>query len=95
MMDQAQKAVVVQLFTQDAEQDLMVNGVEIGGQIALDEPARPLPRRLDGLERSTASAVGTETVRQWAELRFVIGFEDGANDFLEEFVLPGGDAEWA
>ena len=72
VLDQAQKPVIVQAFPEDGTENLWVDFIEAAGDIALDEPARPIPRVLDRVEGGMAPSVGTETVGVVAKLRLVV-----------------------
>jgi len=75
--------------------DLSLSGsdMEASGAIALHTPARASPRGLDLLQGGAASSTGAEPAGVFAHLRFVVRFQNGAHDFLQELLLPGGQSE--
>ena len=59
---QAQKPAIVDLLAEYPEHDRMVEGPEIVGDVALNEPVRPGPRVSDLAECRMTPLAGTETV---------------------------------
>jgi hypothetical protein len=72
VLDQAQKPVIVEAFPEDSEEELGVDFIEAARDIALDEPACPIPRVFDRVEGGMAPAIGTETLGVVAALRLVV-----------------------
>lgn len=95
VLDQDQKAVVVEPLAEDRQQDRVVDVIEASFDISFDEPFRTLPTIVDGLQGGPAAAIRSEAVRGRAELRLAVCFQDGTHDFLQQFVLPDWDAERA
>src|SRR3954451_22471782 len=73
----------------------MVNVIEASFDISFDKPLRAVPSMLDLGQGRMATVLGAETVRVLAKLRFVVCFQDGTHDFLQQFVGPDGNAEWS
>jgi hypothetical protein len=71
--DEPQEAAIVELLSQDGQQDLMIKAVIALSDIPLDEPGRSRPRVVDVRERSMAAALRAEAVGGAAKLRFVVG----------------------
>lgn len=71
----------------------MIDVVKALLDIPLDEPLRPLPNPVDGPQGGVTPTTGPETVRVFAELRLVVGFQDGSHHLLQQFVRPRRDAE--
>ena len=71
----------------------MVDVVKTAFDISLDEPLRALPVLGDVLQGGVTAQSGPETVGVAAELRLVVGFQQAAHDFLQQFVGPRGHAE--
>ena len=71
----------------------MIHRVEEFGAIALHKPARASPCGLDFLQGCMASSTWAQSVGVFAHLRFVVRFEYGAHDFLQELILPVGQSE--
>src|SRR4249919_1179109 len=71
----------------------MIHCVEEFGDVALYKPARASPCGLDFLQGCMASSAWAEPVGVLTHLRFVVRFENGAHDFLQELILPGGQSE--
>ena len=65
------------------QQDLVVDAVEVLGDIALYEPACTGPYLLHFCKRSVTAATRAETVRALIELGFVVCVQDEADDLLE------------
>ena len=78
----------MELFAQDSEERIVVDCVEIRGDVSLDEPPRSGPCGLDVLEGSVTTTLRSEAVRMVAKLRLEVGFKDQANDFLQQLVAP-------
>src|SRR5262245_40298182 len=57
--------------------------------VALDEPLDPSPVPGDLREGSVTTSAGPKAVRMRAELRLVVGVQQGAQHFLQQFVRPG------
>ncbi len=70
----------------------MIDLVEARAEIALDEPFCGVSMLPDCSQGRMASAVRSEPVRTVAELRLIIGFQDGADDLLKEFIRPSWKA---
>src|SRR6516165_8120858 len=71
----------------------MINIVKTSFDVPLDEPFHTLPGMEDVLQGCVAPTSHSESVGGRAELRFVVCFQDGAHDFLQQFVRPSRDAE--
>jgi hypothetical protein len=64
----------------------MIKTPETVGDITLNEPGRPSPFVCYLAECGVAAAAGTETVRAVRESWFIIGFQEEADHFTDEFV---------
>ena len=90
---QPQEAVVVEFLAQDRQQDRVVQTVETLVDIALDEPLDPSPVLGDLPQGGVTTSTGAEPVGVRAELRLVVRFQKGADDFLQQFIRPSGNPE--
>jgi hypothetical protein len=95
VLDQPQEAVVVDLVAEDRQQDVVVYIVETTFDITLDGPLRALPVPGDVLQCGVTAQPGSETVGMGVELRLVVGLQEAAYDFLQQFVGPSRHAEGA
>src|SRR5262249_56113462 len=66
----------------------MVQGPKTVGDVALDEPHRPVPLVIDLLQGGMAPAAWAEPVGTVGELRLVIRLQNQAQDFLQQLVRP-------
>src|SRR5690348_2246887 len=66
----------------------MVQGPETVGDVALDEPHRPVPLVIDLLQGGMAPAAWAETVRTVRELRLVVRLQQQADHLLQQLVRP-------
>src|SRR5437899_826570 len=71
----------------------MIDVIKTSFDVSLDEPFHTLPGMEDVLQGCVASASRSESVRGRAELRLVVCLQNGAHDFLQQFVRPSRDAE--
>src|SRR5215470_14340715 len=71
----------------------MVHRVEEFGDVALHQPARAGPGGLDLSKRCMASSLRTEPMGMLTHLRLVVGFQNGAHDFLQQLVFPRGQPQ--
>src|SRR5438270_13133669 len=81
-------------LAQRPDEQFVIKAVKTLGDVALNEPRCSMPVVVDFPERSVTSALRTEAVGVWAELRFVIRSEDHAHHFLQQLIRPGGHAQW-
>src|SRR5260370_4418266 len=91
--EQPQKALIVEFFAQDRQQDRMVDAVETLRYISLDEPLDPSPVLGDLSKSGVATSIRTEPVGMWAELRLVVGVQYRAHHLLQQFIQPSGYPE--
>ena len=77
--DQLQEPAIVDLLRQGREHDLVVERPEAVGDVALDEPVRPLPDVNHLAERGVAAPAGAEPVGTAGELRLVVRLEQQAH----------------
>ena len=84
--DQPEKPVVVDLFRQDLQEDLVRDFPEAVGYVSLDEPHGPGPGVLHVPQCGVAPPVFPEAVRPARELRFVVRLKEQAYDFADELV---------
>src|SRR5260370_1058940 len=90
ILDEPQKSVVVDLFSQYVHQDAVVHSVEKLRNISLHKPFRAGPGRFHLRECGVATSIRPEPMRMVAHLRLVISFKDEPKHLLEEFIRPGG-----
>lgn len=93
--NQPQEAVVVDLLGQERHQERMIDVVVGTLDVTLNEPGGPVPSPVDRVEGGVTPPTRSEAVGVVAELRLVIRFQQGAYDFLQQFVGPGWQAQWA
>ena len=74
---------------QYADHDLLIKRPEAVGDITLDEPGRPAPGVGHLAECGVTAPAGTEPVGTAGELRLVVGLQQEAHHFADEFVRPG------
>ena len=70
--DQPQEAIVLDVFSKDSHQDVVVDIIETTLDVSFDEPFGPLPYLLDFDEGRMASPFRSESVTVFRELWFVI-----------------------
>src|SRR5579871_1724771 len=83
---QTQEAVVGDMLAQNRQQDRMVNVVETAANISLDKPLRPGPVPLDFHQSRMTTTFWTEAMRMLGKLRLEVGFQKGADHFLQQFI---------
>src|SRR5262249_15773771 len=66
---QPQEALIVESLAQDRQQHRMVDAVETLRYVSFDEPLDPSPGSGDLSEGGVTTAMGTEPVGVWTELR--------------------------
>ena len=93
--DQPQEAAVVDLLSQNRQQDLMVKSVETLADISFYEPGCASPRVVNFQQSSMTSVFWTKTMGMVRELRLVIGIQDRPNDLLEQLIGPCWKSERA
>src|SRR5262245_58941566 len=69
--------------------------VQILGNVSLNQPPRPRPGCLYFPQGGMAASVWPESVRVIVKLWLVIRFQNGADDFLQQFVFPRGNPQRA
>ncbi len=77
------------LLGQNRSHDRMVQGPETVGDVALDEPHRPVPLVIDLLQGGVTAAARAEPVGAVGELRLVVRLQDQAQYLLQQLVRPG------
>jgi hypothetical protein len=80
---------------QDRHHDLMVKAAEAVGDVALDEPVRPLPDLHDLAERGVAAPARAKPVGPVGELGLVVGLQQQADHLGDQLVRPGRQAQRA
>jgi hypothetical protein len=78
----------VDLLTQGSDHDLVVKRIETPGDVALNEPLRPVPDIDDLTKCGVATSSGTEAVGMVGELDVVVRVQQQANYLGEQFVRP-------
>jgi hypothetical protein len=68
--------------------DRVVNGVEVRGDVTLDEPRCTSPVMVDGVECASAASFWAEAVGVVGELRLVVGVQEHPDHLLEQLVRP-------
>ena len=86
IFDESQKAVIVDLLTENRQQDIMVDVVETSLDISFDEPLGAFAVAGDIPQRSMAATSRPKTVTMVRKLCFVVGFQQEPDDFLYQFV---------
>src|SRR5262249_41881195 len=88
MPDEAEETLILDLFSQDRQEPLVVEGVEAARDVSLDEPGGSLPFPSDLAERGVTASSWAEAVGVVAELGLVVSFQDQTDHFLEELIRP-------
>src|SRR6266536_2151726 len=91
--DQPEETAVVDAFSEDAKQDLMIQSVEKLSDVKLEKPGRAGPGVVHLAQRGVAATAPTETMGVLGELRVVVGVQDEPEHLLQQFVRPGGQSE--
>ncbi|HMB08017.1 MAG TPA: recombinase family protein, partial [Isosphaeraceae bacterium] len=86
--DETQETVIVDFRPENPQDDRVIDLVEARADISLDEPFRPRTSADDLPKCGVTPSSRSESVRTVAELRLVVGFQDGPDHFLEKFVRP-------
>ena len=82
-------------FCQYFKELVVVNGVEIVGDVALDKPPCSCPLVLDFCKGCVAPAGRSKAVGALTKLRFVLPFQDAPYYCLKQFIFPGWSTERA
>ena len=85
---QPQEPVVVDVFAEDREHDLVVETPETIGEVTLDEPGCPGPVGRHFGQRRVAAPAGTETVGTGGEPRLVARLQQQPHYLADELVRP-------
>src|SRR5262245_7589655 len=80
--NESYKAIIIDAFSQDGEQDGVIDVIETPFDISFNKPLRSGPGLMDLGQSRVASCVRSKSVGGSRKLRVVIGFQDGADDFL-------------
>lgn len=86
--DQPKEPFIVDLIAQQLQEDGVIDGVEVLSNISFNEPPCSRPCMLYLLQCSVAAMVGAKAVGMVAKLRLEVGFEDRADDFLQQLIFP-------
>jgi len=76
----------VDTLSQRRQQDIMVQTVEAGGDITLDQPRRAGPIIVDFPQRRMTAASAPEAMGMGAELRLEVGLQGQPEDFLQQLI---------
>ena len=88
MTHQPQEPVVVDLLAEDTEHDRVVKPPETVGDITLDKPGRPDPRRGHVPQRGVAAPTWPEPVGMLGKGRFVIRLQQQTHHLADQLVRP-------
>src|SRR5262245_55878377 len=91
--EQPQEALIVEFLVQDRQQHRVIDAVEALRYVSLDEPLDPSPVLGDLSKGGMATSLRTEAVGVWTELRLVVGVQERAHHFLQQFIRPCGYPE--
>ncbi len=83
--DQSQKAIVVDVFSKNVPQDVVIDILEATLDVSFDEPFRPVPCVMDFCQGRLASPFRSETMAVVRELWLIVGFQDGTDYILNHF----------
>jgi hypothetical protein len=86
--DQHQKSVIVDAFSQDVHENLMVQTAETIGYVALNIPMHALPGLHNFAECCVAAAPWAKPVRMLAKARLKVGVEQVTHHLLQHFRRP-------
>src|SRR3954451_20891397 len=86
--EQPQEALIAEFLVQDRQQHRMVDAVEALRYVSLDKPLDSSPALGDLSEGGMPTSLRAEPVGVWAELRLVVGVQERAHYFLQQFIRP-------
>ena len=86
LFDQPEEPVIVDVFRQRREKDLVVQRPEAVGNVSLDEPGCPGPGVRHFAERSVAAPAGAETVGKVGEPRLIVRLQQEADHLAHQLI---------
>src|SRR6266699_681638 len=81
---QPQKSVIVNAFTQNVQEDLVIESPKTVGNVAFDEPMDALPSLYHFTEGCVRSPPWAETMRAVGKSRLKVGVKELAHHFLHD-----------
>src|SRR5579871_6414347 len=89
-MYQAKKTLIMDTFSSDRKQHLMIDVIITSLNIPFEKPLCSCPGVGDFSKSGITSSFRSKPVRVERKQRFIECFQDLAHDLLQQFIRPGG-----